>query len=163
ERLDQALLGAVQQFGDPAMAPGDATLTEMMAQLYGMRSPLRANVAGSSDMYFLTSTDRPDLLGTLGHYEVQEGIGEGGMGIVLRASDPTLYRLVAIKVMAPALAGSATARQRFTREAQAAAAVRHDHVVTVHGVQEEDGLPYLVMQYVAGESLQARLDRTGPL
>src|SRR5262249_48659603 len=62
-----------------------------------------------------------------------------------------------------ALAGSATARRRFTREAQAAAAVCHDHIVPVHGVHETDGLPYLVMQYVAGESLQARLDRTGAL
>src|SRR5204863_7521671 len=52
---------------------------------------------------------------------------------------------------------------RFIREAQAAAAVCHDHVVTVHGVDEVDGLPHLVMQYVAGESLQSRLDRAGPL
>src|SRR5207247_1695061 len=79
------------------------------------------------------------------------------------AFDPRLHRLVAIKVMAPVLAGSATARRRFTREAQAAAAICHEHVVTVHGVHEVDGLPYLVMQLVAGESLQARLDRTGPL
>src|SRR5215472_18420835 len=85
------------------------------------------------------------------------------MGIVLKAFEPALHRPVAIKVLAPALAGSATARRRFTREAQAAAAVSHDHVVTVHGVSEAEGLPYLVMQYVAGESLQQRLDRTGPL
>jgi hypothetical protein len=85
------------------------------------------------------------------------------MGVVLKAFDPALKRLVAIKVLSPALAGSATARRRFTREAQAAAAVCHDHIVTVHGVHEVDGLPYLVMQYVAGESLQERLDRTGPL
>src|SRR5438105_3614976 len=64
---------------------------------------------------------------------------------------------------AQALAGSATARLRFTREAQAAAAVSHDHVVVVHGVHEIGCLPYLVMEYIAGESLQDRLDRTGPL
>src|SRR5262249_38062632 len=74
-----------------------------------------------------------------------------------------LHRLVAIKVMATALAGSATARRRFTREAQAAAAVCHDHIVSVHRVNETAGLPYLVMQYVDGESLQDRIDRTGPL
>jgi hypothetical protein len=85
------------------------------------------------------------------------------MGVVLKAFDPSLHRLVAIKVLAAAVAGSATARRRFTREAQAAAAVCHDHVVAVHGVSEADGLPYLVMQYVAGESLQERLDRAGPL
>jgi len=85
------------------------------------------------------------------------------MGVLPKGFGPALHRFGAIKVMAAAVAGSATARKRFTREAQAAAAVFHDHVVTVHGVHEADGLPYLVMQYVAGESLQARIDRTGPL
>src|SRR5262249_31836428 len=101
--------------------------------------------------------------GRLGDYEVQEVIGQGGMGVVLKAFEPALQRLVAIKVMAAAVAGSAVARRRFTREAQAAAAVCHDNIVTVHGVHEVDGLPYLVMNYIAGESLQDRLDRSGPL
>src|SRR5438105_8436121 len=70
---------------------------------------------------------------------------------------------VAIKVLTAALAGSAAARRRFRREARAAAAVCHDHVVPVHGVHEVGGLPYLVMQYVAGEWRQQRLDRAGPL
>src|SRR6202035_2761819 len=93
----------------------------------------------------------------------QEVIGQGGMGVVLKAYDPALNRLVAIKVLAAGVAGSAVARKRFAREAQAAAAVCHDHIVAVHGVHEVDGLPYLVMQYVSGESLQTRLDRDGPL
>ena len=88
-----------------------------------------------------------------------EVIGRGGMGIVLRAFDEKLHRVVAIKVMAAQLATNATARKRFIREAQAAAAVSHDHIVTIHAVEEADGLPYLVMQYVAGMSLQQRLDR----
>src|SRR5207245_1774148 len=67
------------------------------------------------------------------------------------------------KVMAAQLATSANARKRFTREAQAAAAVSHDHLVTIHAVEEANGLPYLVMQYVSGMSLQERLDRGGPL
>src|SRR5262245_11703697 len=85
------------------------------------------------------------------------------MGVVLKAFDPALHRFVAIKVMAAAVAGSATARRRFTREAQAAAAVCHEHIVAVYGVHKAGGLPYLVMQYVPGESLQDRLDREGPL
>src|SRR5205085_10538484 len=86
------------------------------------------------------------------------------MGRVFKALDPDLNRVVAIKVLSPWLASSATARRRFVRESRAAAAVCHDHVVTVHNiVHETDGLPYLVMQYVPGESLQARLDRGGPL
>src|SRR5205814_9742171 len=68
-----------------------------------------------------------------------------------------------IKVMAPQLAASATARRRFTREARAAAAVTHDHVVTIHAVEDAGPLPHIVMQFVAGTSLQDRLDRTGPL
>ncbi len=90
-------------------------------------------------------------------------IGEGGMGVVLKAFEPALQRLLAIKVLSAAVAGSVSARRRFTREAQSAAAVCHEHIVAVYGVHETDGLPYLVMQYVAGESLQARLDRSGPL
>jgi serine/threonine protein kinase len=92
---------------------------------------------------------------------VREVIGRGGMGVVLKALDPVLNRTVAIKVLAPQLATSAAARRRFRREASAAAAVCHDHVVTIHAVDEAGGLPYLVMQYVPGRSLQHRLD-TGP-
>src|SRR5262249_53235862 len=56
-----------------------------------------------------------------------------------------------------------TARKRFTREAQAQAAVSHDHIVTIHAVEETNGLPYLVMQYISGMSLQERLDKSGPM
>ena len=90
-------------------------------------------------------------------------VGQGGMGVVLKAFDEVLHRVVAIKVLAPQLATSASARKRFIREAQAAAAVCHEHVVAIHAVEEADGLPYLVMEYVAGQSLQDRLDQDGPL
>ena len=85
------------------------------------------------------------------------------MGLVLKALDPSLNRFVAIKVLAPELATSASARRRFAREGQAAAAICHDHVVAIHAVDASGGLPYLVMQYVAGKSLQDRIDGTGPL
>ena len=85
------------------------------------------------------------------------------MGIVLRAHDPALDRQVAIKVLAPGLHAGVHARRRFAREARAAAAVVHEHVVAIHAVDEWEGLPYLVMQYVAGRSLQERIDRGGPL
>ncbi len=112
---------------------------------------------------FLAPSAQPGSLGRLGHYEVLEVIGRGGMGVVLRAFDEKLHRVVAIKVMAAQLATSATARRRFAREAQAAAAVCHDHIVTIHAVEETGGLPYLVMQYVPGMSLQERLEDRGPL
>jgi WD40 repeat protein len=112
---------------------------------------------------FLTASSKPGSLGRLGHYEVLEVVGRGGMGVVCRAFDETLHRVVAIKAMAAELAVNPTARQRFTREAQAAAAVCHDHVVTIHAVDDVHRPPYLVMQYVEGVSLQDKLDRGGPL
>src|SRR4051812_17435558 len=118
---------------------------------------------GMAALAFLAPSEKPGSLGRLGHYDILEVIGRGGMGIVLRAFDEKLHRVVAIKVMAAQLATNATARKRFTREAQAAAAVTHDHIVTIHGVEEANGLPYLVMQYVSGMSLQQRLERSGSL
>jgi serine/threonine protein kinase len=112
---------------------------------------------------FLAPSDRAGGLGRLGPYEVLEWIGRGGMGVVFKALDERLNRIVAVKVLAPALAGDDVARRRFLREAQAAAAVCHEHVVTIHAVDEVAGHPYLVMQLVVGESLHAKLDRHGPL
>lgn len=105
----------------------------------------------------------PEMLGRLGRYEIERMIGSGGMGVVFKAFDSELNRPVAIKVLAPHLAGSGAARKRFSREARAAAAIVHEHVVAIHNVESEHEPPFLVMQYVAGESLQARLDREGPL
>jgi hypothetical protein len=112
---------------------------------------------------FLRPSGEPGHLGRLGSYEVLGVIGRGGMGVVLKAFDPALRRLTAIKVLAPQWASHAEARQRFEREAQAAALVRHENVVAIHAVEKVDGLPYLVMEYVPGISLQQRLDRDGPL
>ncbi len=111
----------------------------------------------------LAPASHPELLGRLGRYEVERLIGTGGMGMVFKAFDTELNRPVAIKVLAPHLAGSGAARKRFAREARAAAAVVHEHVVAIHNVESEHDPPFLVMQYIAGESLQARLDRQGPL
>jgi serine/threonine-protein kinase len=112
---------------------------------------------------FLDPPDRDGPIGRLGSYEVLAVIGRGGMGVVLKGHDPSLNRLVAIKVLAPHLSGTAAARRRFAREARAAAAVSHEHVVAIHAVDADGRPPYLVMQYVAGKSLQQRIDQTGPL
>jgi serine/threonine protein kinase len=85
------------------------------------------------------------------------------MGIVLRGFDPALNRHCAIKVLAPELAYHAAARKRFSREAKSAAAVVHPNVIPILTVDECDGIPYLVMPVVKGESLQQRVFRTGPL
>jgi serine/threonine protein kinase len=98
----------------------------------------------------------------IGPYEVRKVLGRGGMGVVFLAHDPVLHRDVAIKVMAPQLACLPTARQRFLREAQAAAAITHDNIVTIHHIAEFKSIPYLVLHYIAGPSLQECI-ASGPL
>ena len=111
----------------------------------------------------LDASDDPRMLGRFGGYEIAGVIGAGGMSFVLKGFDSALNRYVAIKVLAPHLATSGAARRRFAREAQAAAAVVHDNVIAIHSVAECNDLPYLVMPYERGNSLQARLDESGPL
>jgi eukaryotic-like serine/threonine-protein kinase len=112
---------------------------------------------------YLAPTDDPRMLGRLGGYEIAGIIGWGGMGMVLKGFDLSLNRYVAIKVLGPELARSAAARQRFGREAKAAAAVVHPNVVAIHAVAEANVLPYFVMRYVRGPTLARRLQQSGPL
>lgn len=102
-------------------------------------------------------------IGRLGHYRVLRILGAGGMGVVFEAEDVQLKRRVALKGIRPVLAASAGAKRRFLREAQAVAALKHDHVVTIYQVGEDRGVPYLAMEYLEGESLSDRLDREGKL
>lgn len=111
----------------------------------------------------LTPSEDPGKLGRIANYEVVGLLGRGGMGMVFKAMDPTLNRYVAIKMLLPFMASSGAARRRFAREAQAAAAVVDDHVVAIHAVDEWQGIPYIVMPYVKGHSLQKRLVEQGPL
>jgi serine/threonine-protein kinase len=112
---------------------------------------------------YLSPADSPNSIGRIGVYSVTRVLGAGGMGIVFEAFDATLHRNVALKMMHPHFAVSGAARQRFGREARAAAAVVHANVVPIHAVIAEGNLPYLVMSYIPGESLQERLDRQGSL
>jgi serine/threonine protein kinase len=95
----------------------------------------------------LAPTDDPQYVGRVGEYEISGVVGCGGMGAVLKGFDRSLNRVVAIKVMAPHLA----------------AAMTHDNVIDIYGVSEAGGLPYLVMPYARGPSLQKRIDSVGPL
>jgi|GEM_PF-577473 len=120
---------------------------------------------GDLKLDFLQPPDKPNRLGKLAQFDIIRIVGRGGMGVVLHAYDPSLDRDVAIKVIDPLLAHNEVARQRFCREARAAAAVTHDNLVAVHQVNEDEpsGLPYLVMQLVNGESLEQRLKRVDKL
>lgn len=111
----------------------------------------------------LTPTDDPEMLGRIDDYEISGVVGVGGMGAVLKGFDKSLRRVVAIKVMAPHLANSGSARTRFQREARAAAAITHDNVIDTYGVSEANGLPYIAMPFARGPSLQQRIDESGPL
>jgi len=111
--------------------------------------------------FLLPSTD-PASLGRLGHYNILEVIGRGACGIVLKGFDETLHRVVAIKVMTPELAATSPARKRFLREARAAAAIGHENVVNIYAVEDQP-IPFLVMEYIAGVTLQQKLQDNGPL
>ncbi|MEO1998400.1 MAG: serine/threonine-protein kinase, partial [Planctomycetaceae bacterium] len=127
------------------------------------RPTTRRAVSEEPDLGFLDPCDKPHTLGQFGSYEILEFIGAGGMGVVLKGRDPRLNRILAIKVLAPEFAANAMGRRRFLREARAAAAISHDNVVSIHGINETEPLPFLMMEYIDGLSLQQRIDRDGPL
>jgi hypothetical protein len=105
------------------------------------------------------------VIGTLigDRFRLEEKVGSGGMSSVYRAFDPTLERLVAIKLMHRDISNDADQLERFRREARAVARMNHPHVVTVIDAGEDDGAPYIVFEYVEGETLKERIRRLGRL
>jgi len=98
---------------------------------------------------------------TLLHYEVLQKLGEGGMGSVWKARDRRLDRLVAIKVLSADKIGDPGRKQRFVQEAQAASALNHPNIVVIHDIASADGIDFIVMEYVAGQTLERRVPRHG--
>ncbi|HEY7308093.1 MAG TPA: serine/threonine-protein kinase [Gemmataceae bacterium] len=150
-----APLGAEGPAQTPAM-----TETAMFASIPGVRQPGRTDADSRA---YLAPPQGLDELGRLGPYRVLEVLGSGGMGVVFRAEDPQLQRPVALKVMRPALAANTSARQRFLREARAAASIKHDHIVSIYQVDEDRDVPFLAMEHLEGESLDDRLKRESKL
>jgi hypothetical protein len=99
----------------------------------------------------------------LAGYRVEAQLGAGGMAVVFRARDEALGRTVALKVLAPALAGDAEFRERFIRESRAAAAVDHPHIIPVYAAGEADGVLHIAMRFVSGGDLRSIYRREGPL
>ena len=98
----------------------------------------------------------------LSHYQVQSLLGAGGMGEVYLARDPRLDRAVALKILPPDLAFDVDRMQRFTLEAKAASALNHPNVATIHDVGDSDGVRFIVMEYVEGQTLAEKIV-SGPL
>src|ERR1700682_3537281 len=98
----------------------------------------------------------------LGPYEIQSPIGAGGMGEVYKARDTRLDRVVALKTLRAHLADRPELRERFKREAKTIASLQHEHICTLHDIGYEDGIDFLVMEYLEGESMAQRLLK-GPL
>ena len=98
---------------------------------------------------------------TLAHYKILEKIGSGGMGDVYRAEDSKLDRKVALKVLPPELAESEERRARFEREAKAIAALNHPNIITVHSVEQADGVHFITMELVKGKTLAELLPKKG--
>ena len=189
----QGLMDRLKQFGPaarlamataPSSATGSCAANEVVAtgfqpvgtgKLETCRHISRAALSSRTDgqsvppatprvsFDFLAPPQEPDELGRLGPYRISKVLGAGGMGIVFQAEDPQLKRPVALKALKPILAASEPARQRFLREAQATAAIKHDHIVTIYQVGEDRGVPFLAMEFLEGEPLDARLNREGRL
>ncbi len=134
-------------FPPPSPSPEASTVTEP------------APAAPAEWLALLAPPQAEGELGRLRDYRVLKVLGSGGMGVVFQGEDLLLQRPVAIKAMLPALAATPSARQRFLREARAAAHLAHDHIVPIFAVQEERGVPFLVMPFLKGETLDARLRR----
>src|SRR5262249_744081 len=98
----------------------------------------------------------------LGRYCIQGVLGKGGMGEVYKARDSRLDRTVAIKVLPAHNSGNAKAKERFEREARAVASLNHPHICALYDVGQQDEIDFLVIEFIDGETLAARLER-GPL
>src|SRR5262245_45206506 len=154
---------------DSSNAAGSASAARASAQTTG-RPPAEDTVtaiadsgqmAPPPDYSFLAPPQAEDELGRLGPYRVLKVLGTGAMGVVFQAEDPHLRRPLALKVMRPSLAASPEFHRRFLREARLAAAIEHEHIVTVYQVGQDRGFPFLAMQLLRGGTLEDRLERAG--
>jgi WD40 repeat protein/serine/threonine protein kinase len=156
-----ARLSARPPWVDP---PSDDPPTVELGEAESKHACRSSSDPAAEEMYdFLRPALQSNRPVPFGPYRVVGVLGTGGMAIVLKAEDPQLGRPVAIKVLNPLLASNAMAGRRFLREARAAAALTHDHIVPIYHVGTDRGVPYLVMPMLSGETLEQRFRREGSL
>src|SRR5918995_379484 len=104
-----------------------------------------------------SQTMNPLPVKSIAHYRIVEAIGAGGMGAVYKAYDSKLQRVVALKLLPPEYVSQQDRRRRFFQEARAASALSHPHILTIYEVGEDDGKPYIAMEFVEGETLRQKI------
>ena len=153
-----SLIDTIRSVGTEA---NDTDVEELVEQIQKI-GPRRA-ISQEDLKRVLSPPQAADELGRIGKYRVIEFIASGGMGLVFKAEDPELERLVCIKTLHPSLSFNNDAKARFAREAKSAAGLRNDRIVTVLDVGEHREGPYLVMQLLDGQSLRDKLAMEGKL
>ncbi|MDX1927345.1 MAG: serine/threonine-protein kinase [Pirellulaceae bacterium] len=149
------------------LSASESRVTQRVCALTG------SNIPGQQDQLteqeaqqlkqLLAPPSHPELMGRINRYELEQLVGRGGMGLVFRAYDTELNRTVAVKILALHLIAIGSARERFIREARAVASLSHPHIVPMYDVVTDGEVPALVMQFIAGETLQHRISRRGAL
>ncbi|MFL5338588.1 MAG: protein kinase domain-containing protein [Gemmataceae bacterium] len=159
ETCSQCTAAAARLGGAAATVPPDATVPPVTDPL-----ATGPDLGRDTNLGVLAPPQAPGELGRLGSYRVLKVLGKGGMGLVLQAEDPKLSRLCALKVMLPDVARRPEMKERFLREARAAAQVEHEHIIPIYQVDEDRGVPYIAMPFLKGSSLEDWLvKKRGPL
>ena len=104
---------------------------------------------------------KPLPVKTIAHYRIVEPIGAGGMGAVYKAYDNKLQRVVALKLLPSEYVSQEDRRRRFFQEARAASALSHPHILTIYEVGEDNGTPYIAMEYIEGQTLRNKIKNNG--
>ncbi len=138
----------------PATADAEPTQTFSAPTEASVKSVAPSPSAAAQSFSFLAPAQTTDEIGRLGAYRLLKVLGQGGMGVVFQAEDPRLGRLCALKVMLPEVANKPGMKERFLREARAAAQIEHDHIIPIYQVDEDRGVPYIAMPFLKGMSLE---------